>query len=265
MTSHDDQVRLELTDRREEAIRAFQDDRNRIAQEMAADGTLHSGGFVLTLTHAAHRRFADFAEGATNDLIQLAELRFGAVTEEAAAWIASVFEEQVERTALSFGKTLDETRRQRGVPERPDDATAQIFDARRKRDIAVGRLVLKNDYYRRAVAAVVGDFLKLAKDALADGSEGAKNVAAVLTAAAFEDVMRRAAAQFAGVNDRRALADVLTALKTAGVLAGADVATGQGYLKFRNDSLHADWSNVTSAVVSSCIAFIEGFTKKHFS
>jgi len=77
--------------------------------------------------------------------------------------------------------------------------------------------------------------LALAKEALANGSEGAKNVAAVLTAAAYEDAIRRMAATVASVPGRPDLANVLTALKGAGVLVGAPFTTAQSYLKFRND------------------------------
>jgi hypothetical protein len=41
--------------------------------------------------------------------------------------------------------------------------------------------------------------LTLAKEALDEGSEGGKNVAAVLTAAAYEDTIRRMGATLANV------------------------------------------------------------------
>lgn len=118
---------------------------------------------------------------------------------------------------------------------------------------------------RQGLGAALSDFLGLAKDALADGTEGSRNVAAVLAAAAFEDTIRRMGESLAGVSSRPDLSDVLTALKNAGLLQGASVATAQGYLKFRNDALHADWSKIDRAVVGSCIAFVEGLLMKHFS
>jgi len=67
----------------------------------------------------------------------------------------------------------------------------------------------------RAIIAgeVIAELLALAKDVLADNSEAAKNVGAVLVAAAFEDLMRRMGAEFAGVSNRPDLQDVIATLK----------------------------------------------------
>jgi len=35
---------------------------------------------------------------------------------------------------------------------------------------------------------------------------------------------------------------------------GAAVSTVNGYLKFRNDALHADWKNVDKATIGACMA-----------
>lgn len=118
---------------------------------------------------------------------------------------------------------------------------------------------------RRATGEVLGDMLTLAKEALGEGTPDAKNVAAVLTAAAYEDTVRRLAAAKAVLGGRPKLQVVLEALKAADVLRGAEFTTAQGYLKFRNDSLHADWATVSAAVVGSCIAFTEGLLLKHFA
>jgi hypothetical protein len=58
---------------------------------------------------------------------------------------------------------------------------------------------------------------------------------------------------------------VVGQLKAAGVLVGASVSSAVGYLKFRNDALHADWSAVQAATISSCLAFVEGLLLEHFS
>jgi hypothetical protein len=81
----------------------------------------------------------------------------------------------------------------------------------------------------RVSGEVLGDFLSLAKAALADGGDDQKNVAAVLVAASFEDTIRRLAAATAGVGDRRKLEDVVGILKVNEVLVGASVATAVGY------------------------------------
>ena len=61
------------------------------------------------------------------------------------------------------------------------------------------------------------------------------------------------------------LQDVVTALKDAGVLKGGEIGTAQSFLKFRNDSLHADWANVSRVLVEFCTAFIDAMLIKHFS
>ena len=58
--------------------------------------------------------------------------------------------------------------------------------------------------------------------------------------------------------------DLIGRLKVAGVL-GAALSTASGYLKFRNDALHADWSKIDAATVQSCLAFVEGLLLQHFS
>lgn len=118
---------------------------------------------------------------------------------------------------------------------------------------------------RRAAGEVIADMLGLAKEALAEGTDGAKNVAAVLAAAAFEDTIRKMGTAFAGVTDRPPLADVIGALKAAGVLVGAPLTIALGYLKFRNDSLHADWAQLNAAAVASCLGFVEGLVLQHLS
>jgi hypothetical protein len=118
---------------------------------------------------------------------------------------------------------------------------------------------------RRATGEVLADMLGLAREALADKRDGTRNVAAVLTAAAYEDAIRKMGATLATVQGRPDLADVLTASKQAKVLVGAPLSIALGYLKFRNDALHADWANLNDAVVGSCLTFVEGLVLQHLS
>lgn len=118
---------------------------------------------------------------------------------------------------------------------------------------------------RRAAGEVIADMLGLAKEALREGTDGAENVAAVLAAASYEDTIRKMGSALAGVVGRPDLSDILNQLKAAGVLVGAPLSTALGYLKFRNDALHADWQNINAAVVGSCIAFVEGLILQHLS
>jgi hypothetical protein len=112
---------------------------------------------------------------------------------------------------------------------------------------------------------VFSELVRLGKEISEDNTDSSKNVSAVLIAAAFEDLIRRMGAELAGVADRPKLEEIVGILKTAGILKGGEVGTAQSYLKFRNDSLHAHWTNVQRSQVDSCAAFIEVLLAKHFS
>ena len=118
---------------------------------------------------------------------------------------------------------------------------------------------------RVAVAGeILNELIRLAKDILVDQTEEAKNAAAVRSAAAYEGLIRRMGEEFASVTDRPKLEEVIGALKTAAVFKGAEVGIAQSYLKFRNDSLHADWKNVDRSQVEACLSFSEILLSKHF-
>jgi hypothetical protein len=112
---------------------------------------------------------------------------------------------------------------------------------------------------------IVSELLVLAREILSDQSEGAMKVSSVLVAAAFEDIIRRMGTEFASVTTRAKLEEVITTLKQKDTLKGGEVTTALGYLKFRNDSLHADWTKVERTQVASCLAFVEALLVKHFS
>jgi|SRR5882762_191583 len=112
------------------------------------------------------------------------------------------------------------------------------------------------------VGEIIADLIGMAREALAGNSV---QVAAVLTAAAFEDLMRRLAQEKAGVTARIKLEQVLIELKDKGILLGGEPRVAQSFLKFRNDSLHADWKNVTESQVSSCLGLLDSLVIKHLS
>ena len=107
---------------------------------------------------------------------------------------------------------------------------------------------------------ILADLINLAREALV---ERATPVAAVLTAAAFEDLMRRLAQEKAGITSRIKLEEVIRELKDKGVLQGGEPGVAQSFLKFRNDSLHADWNNVTESQVTSCLGLLDTLIVKH--
>jgi len=111
---------------------------------------------------------------------------------------------------------------------------------------------------------VLTDFIKLARMTLEESGDDAKNVASVLTAAAFEDVLRRVA-DVKGVGHKEKLADLLTALKELGILQGAEVGIAQSYLSFRNRSLHAQWGEIDRPAIESVLAFTEQVILKYLT
>ena len=129
-----------------------------------------------------------------------------------------------------------------------------------KADIAGGLLVS----IRTAVTGeVLSDLLKLARTVLGTQGDGAKNVAGVLAAAAFEDTLRRMA-EHNGIQAEGKLADVLSALKSGGIIQGAQVGIAQSYLGFRNKALHAKWDEIDRPEVVSILGFVEQLILNQF-
>jgi hypothetical protein len=118
---------------------------------------------------------------------------------------------------------------------------------------------------QRGAGEALADFATLAKEALEGGRDTGRHIAAVLTAALYEDTIRRLGAAKAGVTGRPDLSKVVDALKSSGVLKGAATAVALSYLKFRNDSLHADWGGITVGTIESCLSFVEGLLLDHFA
>jgi hypothetical protein len=118
---------------------------------------------------------------------------------------------------------------------------------------------------QRIAGDVLTDFLRLSRTALDEPGDGAKNVAAVLAAAAFEDTIRRIGIAFAAQTGTEDLSDVINALKNKGVLQSPQLGIAQGYLNFRNRALHANWEQIERPAVASVLAFVEELLVKHFS
>jgi len=117
----------------------------------------------------------------------------------------------------------------------------------------------------QAKGEVFADLVNIANEVLENDSEDAKNTVAVLVAAAFEDAVRTLAADKANVAGRPKLEQVVNALNAAGILQGGNYNMALGYLKFRNDSLHADWAKVSRHQVESCLSFVEMLIRDHMS
>lgn len=118
---------------------------------------------------------------------------------------------------------------------------------------------------KRIASDVLSDLVQLARVVLDEPGDNAKNVAAVLAAAAFEDTIRRMGSVFAGVMGKDDLSDVIEALKVKGFLIPPQLGIALSFLNFRNRSLHANWSDIDRAAVNSVLGFVQELLLKHFS
>jgi len=114
----------------------------------------------------------------------------------------------------------------------------------------------------RVSGEVFGDFVSLAKQAL---SEGHKDVAAVLACASLEDALKRYAASSGISTGGKSMQEVVNALKSGGLVAGAQKSLLDTMPKMRNYALHADWNKFSDPEVNSVIGFVEQFLLSKFS
>jgi hypothetical protein len=117
---------------------------------------------------------------------------------------------------------------------------------------------------KRLTSEVLTDMVQLARAVMDEPADNAKNVAAVLAAASFEDTIRRMGSAFAGVMGKDDLSNVIDALKSNGILVAPQLGIAIGYLNFRNRALHANWDQIDRAAVNSVLGFVEGLLLKHF-
>ena len=123
---------------------------------------------------------------------------------------------------------------------------------------------LTGSLQKRLTSEVLTDLIQLARVVLAENGEGAKNVAAVLTAAAFEDTIRRMGTSFAGLMGKNDLSDVIDVLRQKGILVSPQLGTAQSFLSFRNHALHANWDKIDRSEVAAALAFVQELILKHF-
>jgi len=108
---------------------------------------------------------------------------------------------------------------------------------------------------------VLGDFVSLAKLCL---TEGNKDVAAVLASASLEDALKR----FASVNgldvSESNMQEVVAALKSKGLVSGAQKTLLDTMPKLRDYAMHANWGKFKPEDVSGIIGFVEQFLLSNF-
>lgn len=123
---------------------------------------------------------------------------------------------------------------------------------------------LAGSLQKRLTSEVLTDLVQLARAVLDESGDSAKNVAAVLAAAAYEDTIRRMGASFAGIIGKEDLSNVIDVLKTKGILVAPQLGIAISYLSFRNHALHANWDKIDRTSVNSVLAFVQELLLKHF-
>ena len=114
----------------------------------------------------------------------------------------------------------------------------------------------------RVSGEVFGDFVSLAKTSLA---EGQKDVAAVLACAALEDAIKRLAMANSMPVEGKTMQDLVNALKSAGVVSGAQKSLLDAMPRIRNMAMHAEWSKITEPDVSNVLGYVEQLLLSKFS
>lgn len=114
----------------------------------------------------------------------------------------------------------------------------------------------------RISGEIFGDFVALARQSL---SEGQKDVAAVLACAALEDAIKRWAQSVGIATDGKTMSDLVNALKSAGIVAGAQKSLLDAMPRIRNMAMHAEWGKLTEPDVSSVLGYVEQLLLSKFS
>jgi hypothetical protein len=117
------------------------------------------------------------------------------------------------------------------------------------------------DVARSVTGEVFADFVAAARAALAEGHH---TVAAVLACAALEDALKRYAMLHGLTVDGQTMGAVVNALKSKGLVSGAQKTSLSAMPKIRNHAMHADWQKLTPEDAGSVIGYVEQFLLAHF-
>ena len=108
---------------------------------------------------------------------------------------------------------------------------------------------------------IFGDFIRLAKESLANNS---KDTASVLACAALEDALKKYALVNGVDVSSKDMSEVVNTLKSKGLVSGAQKSLLDVMPKIRNYAMHANWEKITSEDVNSVIGFVEQFLLSKF-
>lgn len=116
-----------------------------------------------------------------------------------------------------------------------------------------------------AKGEVLGDFVALARNALAEGNREADNVAAVLAAAALEDTLKQVGESHRVDVLNRDMRGVIQKLKDTEILVGAQASLAAGLVDFRNKAMHGQFETIERETTTSALGFVEALLLREFS
>ena len=116
----------------------------------------------------------------------------------------------------------------------------------------------------RGKGEILGDFAATARGALDEKSPETEKVAAVLVAAALEEVLKQIGESAGIYVYDLGMRGVVQKLKDAELLAGPQAALALGYSQFRDKAFHAQFDQIERGTIESALAFVEGLVQKHF-
>jgi hypothetical protein len=108
---------------------------------------------------------------------------------------------------------------------------------------------------------IFGDFVGMARVAL---SEGHKNVAAVLAAAALEDSIKRFCKNNEIEVQDKSLQDLVNAMKSKSLLSGSKKSLLDSMPRIRDNAMHANWDKISEVDVGAMIGFLDQFLISEF-
>ena len=114
----------------------------------------------------------------------------------------------------------------------------------------------------RISGEIFGDLVALARQSL---SEGQKDVAAVLACAALKHAVKSLAQSGGMATDGKTMAELVNALKSAGLITGAQKTLLDAMTRIRNMAMHAEWEKITEQDVGSVLGYVEQLLLSKFS
>jgi hypothetical protein len=108
---------------------------------------------------------------------------------------------------------------------------------------------------------IFGDFVGMARIAL---SEGHKNVAVVLAAAALEDSIKRFCKNNEIDVQDKSLQDLVNAMKSKSLLSGSKKSLLDSMPRIRDNAMHANWDKISEVDVGTMIGFLDQFLITEF-